>query len=266
MTITSERILITPEIAQQLLDKNKQNRPLNHMHVKHLAREMESGRWKENGDTIRLSNDILIDGQHRLAACISSKHSFHCMQISGLPDDAFDTVDCGRKRSPADVLAVLGESHCSALGAALKFIERYMIGNIGAGTRMHYSNAEIPLFLKKHPQIKESVSFVAQTGTKRLIAGSVLTGLHYLFAKLDKEAADEFVKKLIHGTDLKEGDAIYLLRERLVANSFSKARILPDYAAALAIKAWNFTRSGKTCKQLKYIDTGDSAEDFPLIR
>ena len=60
-------VKIGPEDAMQMLEMNGTNRPLNDQHVKRIARQIADGKWKFNGDTIKLSvsNDIL-DGQHRL--------------------------------------------------------------------------------------------------------------------------------------------------------------------------------------------------------
>jgi RNA:NAD 2'-phosphotransferase (TPT1/KptA family) len=44
---------ITPAIAAKFLENNPKNRPLSHMLIARLAKEMREGRWKVNGDMIR---------------------------------------------------------------------------------------------------------------------------------------------------------------------------------------------------------------------
>jgi len=262
MNIT--KTVITPEVAKTILEKNTKNRPINKVHVANLVNEMKSGRWLINGDTICMNGDTLIDGQHRLTACIEANFSMEAIVVSDLKSDAFVTKDCGRRRSTADVLAVRGEKNYALLSSALIVIDRYITGNLGE-TRKRYANTQIESLLEKYPDARKSVAFITKIGTKRLIAGSVLAGLHYLFSQIDEIAADEFCQKLISGAGLDEGSPIFLLRERLVSNSLSKAKLKPEYMAALAIKAWNLQRKGKTLRYLRYHEKGNR-EDFPMIQ
>jgi hypothetical protein len=88
-----------------------------------------------------------------------------------------------------------------------------------------------------------------------------LAGLHYLFALRDAEAARKFVDDVINGIGLQEGDSVYLLRERLLQNSYMKQKLRPEFTAALCIKAWNARRLNKKLSVLKFMDS----ETFPLI-
>src|SRR5690606_5321337 len=69
-----EKIVLTPDTAVRLLERNTLNRPLSDQHVKRIASQISAGKWRFNGDTIKLSEcgDVL-DGQHRLWAVIEAK-------------------------------------------------------------------------------------------------------------------------------------------------------------------------------------------------
>ena len=70
-------IKVTPHLASKWLQKNSCNRPLSQNTVYRYADAILSGEWKLNGDTIRFdSNGTLIDGQHRLHACVKAGKSF----------------------------------------------------------------------------------------------------------------------------------------------------------------------------------------------
>ena len=56
--IESKTILITPELAHELLQKNARNRPVNKVLVLFYADQMRKGNWKENGEPIIFSNGI----------------------------------------------------------------------------------------------------------------------------------------------------------------------------------------------------------------
>lgn len=249
--------IITPAIAKTMLEKNGGNRPLNKRHVKSLVREMTLGRWKTNGDTICINGDKLIDGQHRLHAVVESGITITTLVVEGLPSDVFDTKDVGKRRSPADTLAVKGETNCCKLAAVLTAVDRYMTGRVEQDSR--YSNADIEALLDKYPGVRSSLT--VSNKKQKLISSTTLAACHFLFSQKDAKAADSFVDRLLHGKNLDEADAVYLLRERLVQNTMAKAKLPPVYVFALAIKCWNACRSGTRLKFLRYSE----GETFPLI-
>lgn len=258
-------VIMTPDMAKSYLDKNTHNRPLNERHVKFLSVEMQSGRWKSNGDTICLNGSRLIDGQHRLHAIVESGMAVPVILVEGLDSGVFDTKDVGRRRSAADVLAIKGEKHYALLAAAALFVHRYMTGN--AQNRRSYSHVELQQMVDTYGDLlRESVAFCSKLKTKGLIASSVVAGLHFIFSKFDAELATQFFDSLIGGHDLKPQSPVYVLRERLVSNLHSKSKLTNVYAAALCIKAWNHIREGNTVKYLRWDNTGKNASEFPMAR
>lgn len=261
-----EEVTMTPALAQSYLAKNTHNRPMNKSHVKFLSREMEAGRWKLNGDTICVNGTRLLDGQHRLQAIVESGATVRVIVVTGLPNDIFDTKDCGKRRGAADTLAIRGEKNYALLASAIVFVDRYMTGQIDTKQRK-YSPSEIEELLEKYGDgLRRSVNYCAKIGTKRLIQPSVLCGLHYIFSRLDESAADDFVKSLIGGHDLDEKSPVFVLRERLMANMLSKAKLRPVYLAALCVKAWNHVRSGSTVRYLRWSEHGKTLQDFPMAQ
>lgn len=253
---------ITPADAERMLKLNIGNRPFNKNHVSVLAREMALGRWKLNGDTICLNDSRLIDGQHRLMAVVESGCTIESLIVENLDYSVFDTKDVGRRRSGSDILSIRGEVETAKLAATLIVIDRYMTNRMTRTVR--YTNTDIEDLLLKYPEARASVRKARET--KRLIPNSVLCACHFLFAQKDEEAADKFVDDLIGGHNLMEGDPVYFLRERLMSNALSKAKLQKEYIMALVVKAWNHRRSGKRIRQLRYRQEGDKTESFPVVQ
>jgi hypothetical protein len=249
---------ITPADAERMLKLNDGNRPFNKHHVAVLAREMKMGRWKVNGDTICLSGTRLIDGQHRLMAIVESGCTIETLVVDGVAADVFDTKDVGRRRSASDTLAIRGETNTANLAAALAVIDRYMTSRLTVTVR--YTNTEVEELLCKYPEVRASI--IKGAYTKKLVPNSILTACHYLFAQKDCLLADQFVECLIDGNNLTEGSPVYLLRERLMANALSKAKLPSTFLMALIIKAWNAMRSGTKVRQLKFAQD----EAFPVVQ
>lgn len=259
-----EKVTITPKMAKVFLAKNTRNRPVNERNLSVLAGEMLSGRWKFNGDAIRMNGDLLIDGQHRLLACMKSDVEFETLLIDGLNPDVFDTIDAGRKRKPSDTLAILGEINTSALASSLIFIDHYLTGNVR--TRPSITSTKIEALLIENPENRESVRIITSMNFSRMAPTSILVGLHYLFSRSSKEAADDFFKSFSKGINLCETDAIYLLRERLMKNLIRQAKLPRHHLSALIIKAWNATVINKPMRSLRWQGDGANKEAFPTIK
>ena len=254
--------VITPEVASQMLEQNTMNRPISKPHVAFLKREMLSGRWKFNGDTITTNGTGLIDGQHRLQACVESGVSFETLVVEGIPQSVFDTKDVGKRRSKADTLSVKGEKNTRILASTLVFVDEYITGTVMK--RRSYTNMEVEALLDKYPGIQESVTLGKGYAKRFPITGTMIAGCHYLFSRKDEEMAELFFDALVKGIDLQEDDPVYLLRERVNLNAFSKAKLPPRDIFALMIKAWNATREGKKLRVLRW--SAGAGEPFPAIK
>lgn len=256
----AELKIITPEWARKILqEKNKGNRAMNAKHVNGLAKEIREGRWKINGDAIRINEERLIDGQHRLAAIALTGIAVQSFVIEGLSSDVFDTIDCGILRSPGHTLGVRGEKNSFRLASALVLTDKYMTGR--ADKSVEYSNAEVEKLLEKYPDIRECLQVA--TCCKNIMPPSLLDTCYYIFSKKNKLLADEFVSKVVRGIGLEIGDPFLLLRERLVKNSTAKAKLTKPYILALCIKAWNACRLGKKLRSLRWRESGEATETFP---
>lgn len=252
---------ITPQMAKAMLEKNTHNRPANKKHVSVLANQIKKGLWKVNGDTICMNCSRLIDGQKRLMAVIEADMPITTLVVEGVADDVFDTKDIGQRRSQADTLACEGQVNSKELAACLGYIERYYTGQ--TMERRSYNNTEILELLAKYPKASESIKQCHNK--KRIISKAVLAACHFLFEQLDHEKANWFVATLISGQGLTEGMPLYLLRERLMRNALSKAKLSNPYIMALVIKSWNHERQGRTMKYLRFREDGDSPEAFPVV-
>jgi len=136
-----ERVKITPKMAMDLLEHNTLNRPLSDGHVKRLAQQIIDGKWKYNGDTIKVSKDgAILDGQHRLWAVIEAKRPIETVIIRGIARDAFATIDTTRRlRSGGDVLALNGVT-----------TYRTQAATADPALRLRRSRTEAPIFESSH--------------------------------------------------------------------------------------------------------------------
>lgn len=256
---------ITPEQAGRLLESNRHNRNLRRAWVDSLAAMMSRGEWVFDGSTLKIAEDgTLLDGQHRLAAIVASGVSLEMVVVRGLSIEAQDTVDVGRGRRLADVLAIEGHTDAHALGAAISFLHRYRTGQ-----RMDMSRATAPTpqqalaLIEELPELRESVR-VARRVTKEIRGPiGVFAGLHYIFSEVDQPATDDFYDRLATGWELKKGDPVWHLRRHILRPRSDRTYThTAYYVAGITIKAFNYRRAGRTIELLQFKAT----EQFPTVQ
>ena len=256
---------IGPEMAAKLLSNNTRNRSIRRKNVEFFAKEILSGNWKLNAETIKVGRDgTLLDGQHRLYAVVETGMSIQCLLATDLDQDVFDTIDTGARRSAGDTLTVAGEVCGRNLAAALVLCEDILDGNMAFSRNVKVSNGEVIEKLNRHGNIRASLAWAKRLG--RMAPASVAAATHYLFSCVDQDSADSFFSKLAEGADLKAKDPVHLLRNRLLENALStKSKLTKRYTVALFIKAWNSHLAGDKMVSLRFRETGDKPENFPEI-
>ena len=104
--ITDTTELITPQIAQDMLKHNTNNRPINWRKVEEYADIMAKGRWKLHSQGIVFDeNGVLLTGQKRLWAVIYSETNVYMRVSRGCPADTVRMLDRGEPQSARDLAA-----------------------------------------------------------------------------------------------------------------------------------------------------------------
>ena len=239
---------ITPEVAAIMLANNPSNRNIRKGHVADMARDMLAGAWQTNGDAIRLNGDgSLIDGQHRLSACVQSGVPFETVVITGLPSSVRDTVDGGAKRTHGDRLSMRGVANATSVSACARMIGIIAYGNIS----LRFTDRELDTIIRNVPQIHASVAHHNVFPGM----GRILTGVHCIAYELGKgDDADAFSNVLKTGIPTYNGDAAHALRERIISNIGKPTAYDPGELLRATVTAWRHFSVGTPIKIIKPID------------
>lgn len=261
-----ETVTLTPERAMELLEHNTMNRPLSQSHVQRIARQIIEKKWRFNGDTIKISsNNEILDGQHRLWACIEAKLPIETVVVTGVERDAFATVDTIRKpRSGGDVLALAGAaSYRGTMAQALTWLLRYQRGVLTEyrAPQNRIENADIEAAFAAHPRI----AYAAEQATKlrSLVNPSVLTFIYYLFANHNPALADRMMETLADPAAIGINDPFFRLRAYFTSDHHRKKD--PLVTIAVAIKAANAAARGAKVQALAWRVSGRNPEAFPVL-
>lgn len=259
---------MTPEMATKIMANAAPNRGVRQNAVERMASEMVAGRWILNGSTIVLTSEgQLLDGQHRLLACIKAGVPFKTTIVTGMPIQAMDSIDQGKSRTNSDILKLHGIPNYTIASAASRYLwqmEKFkQIVNAGGPTNPPRS--EVLRMYRKARGLDHSCA-MARTVTNAAgrgfhLSGSVIAACHYLFTQAaGAEKADEFLVLLKEGGSpgAASKDPIRLLWKRgFDRYTVRGARVY----ASLMIKAWNAWRRGETTEILHY----RQGEAFPEI-
>lgn len=248
-----ERIIVTPEIAQAWLDKNTGNRKVKGRHVTTIARDMAEGRFVYTADPIRFDTDgRLIDGQHRLLACVKAGTPFETLVVYGLPPSVQSAIDTNAVRSPSDTLAMMGFHYTSPLAAAARLLYAERIGHSGV-TNVSVSKAEILDIIERHKELPASVNDVRQRRLPVGIPPAQVAVVSYVGRHLLRvpDVAATFLNVMATGVPFYEGDAAHACRERLIRTS-GGATIMNQGARWRLIKhSWNLFSAGQKMQQIR---------------
>lgn len=124
-TVTVEQI--TPQIAAALLTHNTHNRPIRAAGVARYAEAIRHGQWlPEAGTPICVGeDDVLLDGQHRLAAIVQTETTIPMVVVRNVPAGVQDVIDTGKARTPGDALTLHGYADGPLCAAALRYVAAY---------------------------------------------------------------------------------------------------------------------------------------------
>lgn len=267
VVISIERI--TPDVAEKMLLANIGNRNIKREPIE-LA--LKSGEWSLNGATIVFDEKgNLIDGQHRLTACVKTGVPIDSVVVRGITRAAQDTMDSGVKRTLGDYLMMDGYKnyiHVAAIGTALYRVD--LIGLTAATTKKNNDQCTIRAlraFVNENyeTRIAPLIPLVTSVGHLYKGVGSGMLGaLFDAFRRAGDENVDEFVEQL---TNKKPACvSVRLLQNRLIENMTNKnMKYKPRTVAAFFIKAWNAFMSGDDIKKLTFNPGGANPERFPEV-
>lgn len=254
------RMLVGPEQAEKWLARNTHNRPLREITVFRYASDMEAGLWQYNYAAVLIARDgTLIDGQHRLKACVLAGVPFDTDVVFGADLSVQRYIDGGQVRTAADqgALAGIKNAHrAAAVSLMILMHDTYGIQNL-TNCALRPSRASIEQFMLDNDE--EVQASLVGGALLRLCAPRVTDFCSFLFRRQNQEKAERFFMELGDGNNMSR--PVQLLRDRLMFNWRSKAKLPPRELITLFFKAWIAFRDGKPIGCLK-VSSGDS---FPTI-
>lgn len=264
--VVSYLVRVSPALAKAWMAHNRGNRRPSSVKILRFSDQMRADKWEKNGETIKFSSTgRLLDGQSRLEAVVRSGCTVWLEVRGDLPDRAQESMDTGEARRNSHQLEMLGEANPNETAAALRLVFTWDkgalagTGDTSARVRRLLTNTAIRETLEKHPNVRASVGFCLPV--KQIMAISLAAAMHYIFTLASKPKADAFMKGLMSGANLAENDAVYMLRQRLLDDRLSTAKLTARARLGLLVKAWNAFFAGRKLERLSFF----TEESIPEI-
>jgi len=259
------KVIITPEMAEELLKRNCINRTIKKPRVQRLANAIKRGEWRYNGEPIKMTNDDrLYDGQHRLSAIVVSRIPILTNLILNVQydDDLIPTIDQVGSRSLSDILTIqskknnspLKSSNSKTLAAVVgmiytwpyilkRRISTFNNSSIGVPTKV-----QLEKLWNENPRLINSL--IAEKLTRKFCTPSIAVFCHYIFSNIDENDATKFFNLLLTGAGLELNNPILTLRDRLLGDRNSKLKMSFDPKVVFFIKTWNSYRANRPLSRL----------------
>lgn len=243
--------IVTPEIATKWLEQNTSNRNIVQATVERYARDMKAGRWHLTGEPIQFGiSGRLLNGQHRLWACIFSDTTFETVVVRGIvnEDEVVDVIDTGTKRTLGGAFQIHGEKDANLLASVVTLCWRYDTNTLTSRTGLtHEEGLE---YLRENPGIRESLVIARAAYTSMRAQPTAAAAAYYLNARVDQERAEEFWRLVATGEGLTQGSPILAFRRWVTLTLAKREKPRAETVLSFAMKAMNQWRAGKTVRLL----------------
>lgn len=133
----TEQVLVTPEMAKELLETMHANRSRSRMEVGLQEENLTADSWWPEISPVFMDDDPgsprSYDAQHRLQAVVNTGISAWMLLIYGVRPEAAEYIDTGRKRTYADMLRmgdIVDYKRQSVLTKYIALYEKYGVDGV----------------------------------------------------------------------------------------------------------------------------------------
>lgn len=262
-------MLVTPELATALLERNSKNRPIYKANVKTFKDFMQEGLWRFTHEAVALDqNGTLQDGQHRLTAIQESGVAQGLLIYVGMPPENFAVIGTGKVRNNADTLGLATEGDLGRKASVVRLVYIYRNIGIKSPRSAKLTNGVcFDMWAGDADRYVHALRWGSRIGKRSSIQGSAAAAAAYLlFHDMgdDNPCVAEFLSGLEFKVDERTGDPRGLLH-RHMDNARERKQRLPHYAQlALIIKTWNMVVSDEVVDRRTHLRWADD-QKLPRI-
>lgn len=241
--------VINAEKAAEYLATSAGNRPLKKTNVSIMSKAMAANEWHITGQPIIFNEyGALIDGHHRLTACVASGIDFKTLVVRNVRRAALTSIDVGGKRTVGDQLTFIDKnSYASSNIIATVYKRIYCYMNKLA--QLNLSDQQVVKYIE---ETKGSWCDPAlyQISIKNGLNGSAIAAAAFILKDANAINVDEFFHKLVTGDMIALHDPIHTLRTRMLMDRRIHAHQY-NWVISSIIRAYNYWIANKTMDKIQ---------------
>ena len=212
---------------------------------------------------------MVVDGQHRLMACISSGTPFEALVITGLDPSVFSVIDRGATRSNGDILGIAGFTNGTTVGAMVRPLIAYEAGlnPLVHGALALVTGEDIVRYCQDN---REAIVWAKAIGEKAANSIGGIKSAWGMFALIASQArgrklVSEFIDETSKGVGLYEGDPRLAIRSFLLKTGTSTGPTARNYReAGTLVRVFNAYLEGRKVSFVRPWGNNSSAM-FPKV-
>jgi hypothetical protein len=254
----TSQAVVTPDLAEKWLAdaaERNGNRKIRPDRVRAYADAMRAGEWQVTGAAVVFdAAGNLLDGQHRLAACVAAGRSFPTIVTFGIEPSAMSVIDSGMPRSMGDVLRFAGITSASMVAATIRLVIAWRDGTIAQTFAHNPKSRDRQLaFALEH---EEALLWAIRLGGKlrRDVHGTSTAWAAILFELAQDDLtveAEEWAEAIGSGANLGPRDARLALRNWTMNRASREIQVDSVVHLMTYVKAWNAWVSGTPVRNLR---------------
>lgn len=243
-TVTTSIETITPAMAAEYLSGNENNRNLRAGRVAVYAQAMADGDWRMTGEPICFNGSKLLNGQHRLSACIKANTPFTTVVVRGIAQEAMTYMDSGLMRTMGDHFKLQKQPQANALAALVRLV---MSWENDALFDSHKQQATITRGSMeawasgRDRELYESIHYSGRVSRVLGVSARPLAAVHFRLLDIargedDLAMANDFLDALATGAGMNATDPRLALRNYLTGPTGKRPA---NELVFVSIRAWN---------------------------
>lgn len=243
---------ITPEKAEELLRRNVVNRSPLKNRVREYAAQQGAGEWHLTGQPIIFDSEWnLLDGQHRLLACVSSGEEMCVMVVVGVDPSARPYIDGGKARTSGEVMQIEGIKNGKKIAACLSLVIGYDHGALTSKTmmRVHASRSAMLAFYGANAAAADAAVLAGENCYRSLrVTPAAWAATCFILSRIDSDRSAAFTSGVAEGVSLRHNDPRLALRNWFINRMQKHQTVTSGEALMSMVIAWNKWVSGKDAK------------------
>jgi hypothetical protein len=269
----TEKVLVTPPMARNLLSTMHVNRALSRVEVSVQEQNIDSGNWFPEISPVFLDDDPgsprSWDAQHRLEAVCNTGVATWMLFIYGVGSEAAEYIDTGRKRLYADNLKRRGTADYKRVSVLAKYTalyEMYGMEAVRSPSKFAVSQAEMDKRVNA-PGTEMLDSIRVGEMLYRATGANPSWAAYAAYRTGQGTDPDGFFRQVASGEDMRRGNPALTLNKWLLQGGRrsrrpADKRLMEMYAFALC---WNKHVKGEEYYSLspRFETRRDGSKYFP---